>query len=66
MKIKELQKKSKKELKYLLEDSRKKLTDLRFKIFSKQLKNVRESFENPVRAVYNFIIYIKQLIDGWL
>jgi len=42
MKIKELQKRPKKELKYLLENSRKKLMDLRFKVSSRQLKNVRE------------------------
>lgn len=42
MKIKELREKTDKELKDLLLESREKLRDMRFKIASRQLKNVRE------------------------
>jgi large subunit ribosomal protein L29 len=42
MEIKELKKKSESDLHKLLNESREKLRDLRFKDASKQLKNVRE------------------------
>jgi ribosomal protein L29 len=42
MKTKELRDKNEKELKDLLVDNREKLRDLRFKIASRQLKNVKE------------------------
>ncbi len=42
MELKELKKKSEKELHKILAESRDKLRDLRFKDANKQLKNVRE------------------------
>jgi ribosomal protein L29 len=42
MKIKELKLKSENELKTLLNDSREKLREMRFKVAQRQLKNVRE------------------------
>lgn len=42
MKIKELRQKSTRELQVLLEQSQKKLSQLRFDLNSKKLKNVRE------------------------
>ena len=42
MKAKELRKKSRKELQALLNNLRKELAELRFKIAAKQLKNVRK------------------------
>ena len=42
MKIKELRDKTKEELKKLFSENKEKLRDLRFKVTSKQFKNVRE------------------------
>jgi large subunit ribosomal protein L29 len=42
MKIKELKQKSENELQKMLQESREKLREFRFKIASKQLKKVRE------------------------
>jgi large subunit ribosomal protein L29 len=42
MKILELRKKDRKELEKMVNDSRKKLSDLRFKFSSNQMKNVKE------------------------
>lgn len=42
MKIKELRGKSEKELKKLLQETREKLRDCRFRVAQKQFKNVRE------------------------
>ncbi len=42
MKTEELKSKSKNELETMIEDLRKKLSDLRFKFSSNQLKNVKE------------------------
>lgn len=42
MKIKELREKDKKELGELLIENREKLRDLRFKVVSKQFKNIKE------------------------
>ena len=42
MKIKELREKTKEELEKLLSESKEKLRDLKFKIISKQFRNVRE------------------------
>ncbi len=42
MDLKELKKKNEKELNQLLEESRDKIRDLRFKDANKQLKNIRE------------------------
>ncbi len=42
MKIKELREKNYEELKKLLSESKENLRDLKFKIISKQFKNVRE------------------------
>lgn len=42
MKIKELKQKNEIELKKLLADSREKLRDLRFRVASRQLKDVRQ------------------------
>ena len=46
MKIKELKEKTDEELNKLLQESREKLRDLRFKVESRQLKNVREIRKN--------------------
>jgi large subunit ribosomal protein L29 len=42
MKVQELRKKDKKELEKLVQDLRKKLSDLRFKFSANKLKNVKE------------------------
>lgn len=42
MKIKELREKEKKELEELLIENREKLRDLRFKVVSRQFKNIKE------------------------
>lgn len=42
MEIKEIRNKSLSELNHLLDDLRKKLDELKFKVFQNQLKNIRE------------------------
>ena len=58
MDIRELKIKSVAELKHLLEDSKNKLEELRFKAVQKQLKNIRE-----VRIVKKDISRILTLLD---
>lgn len=58
MKINELKQKSEAELKKLLQESREKLRELKFKIASKQLKKVRE-----VRSVKKLIAKILTLLN---
>ncbi|MFH1837966.1 MAG: 50S ribosomal protein L29 [Candidatus Kuenenbacteria bacterium] len=58
MKIKELKQKAETELQKLLQESREKLRELRFKIASKQLKKVRE-----VRNVKKLIAKILTLLN---
>ncbi|MBI4653278.1 50S ribosomal protein L29 [Candidatus Kuenenbacteria bacterium] len=58
MKIKELKQKSENELQKILQESREKMRELRFKIASKQLKKVRE-----VRNVKKLIAKILTLLN---
>ncbi len=58
MKIKELKQKSENELQKLLQESREKLRELKFKIASKQLKKVRE-----LRSVKKLIAKILTLLN---
>jgi large subunit ribosomal protein L29 len=58
MKIKELKQKSENELQKMLQESREKLREFRFKIASKQLKKVRE-----VRSVKKLIAKILTLLN---
>lgn len=58
MDLKELKTKTEKELKQLLNESRDKLRDLRFKDANKQLKNVRE-----IRVVKKTVAKILTLIN---
>lgn len=59
MEFKELKAKNEKELKQLLNESREKLRDLRFKDANKQLKNVRE-----IRAIKKTIAKTLTIING--
>jgi ribosomal protein L29 len=58
MEFKELKTKTEKELKQILNESREKLRDLRFKDANKQLKNVRE-----IRVIKKTIAKILTLIS---
>ena len=58
MELKELQTKKESELQKILAESREKLRDLRFKVASKQLKNVRE-----FRGVKKMIARIMTLLN---
>ncbi|MDO8592590.1 MAG: 50S ribosomal protein L29 [bacterium] len=58
MELKELKSKTDKELKQLLNESRDKLRDLRFKDANKQLKNVRE-----IRVVKKAIAKILTILN---
>ena len=59
MEFKELKSKTEPELKQLLNESRDKLRDLRFKDANKQLKNVRE-----IRVIKKTIAKVLTLING--
>jgi len=59
MEFKELKAKTEKELKQILNESREKLRDLRFKDANKQLKNVRE-----IRVIKKMIAKILTLIKA--
>jgi len=60
MELKELKLKTEKELKQILNESRDKLRDLRFKDANKQLKDVRE-----IRIVKKTIAVILTLLSGF-
>lgn len=59
MKYKELKEKSPVELKSLLKLSREKLRDLRFRVASKQLKNVREVREEK-KTIARILTLLKE------
>jgi len=59
MELKELKKKNEKELNQLLEESRDKIRDLRFKDANKQLKNIRE-----IRLVKKTVARILTLLNN--
>jgi len=59
MEFKELKAKTEKELKQILNESREKLRDLRFKDANKQLKNVRE-----IRVIKKTIAKVLTLINA--
>ena len=57
MKISELKDKPKQELELMLKDEHEKLRDLRFKLFSNKIKNIRE-----VRSTKKNIAWINTLL----
>ena len=59
MKTEELKSKSKNELETMIEDLRKKLSDLRFKFSSNQLKNVKE-MSNMKKEIARIFTIIKE------
>ncbi len=59
MEFKELKKKEEKDLHKILNESREKLRDLRFKDANKQLKNVRE-----IRKIKNVVAQILTLLNN--
>jgi large subunit ribosomal protein L29 len=59
MKVLELRKKDKKELEKMVQDSRKKLSELRFKFSSNKLKNVKE-ISNLRKEVARILTILKE------
>jgi large subunit ribosomal protein L29 len=59
MKASELRKKDKKELEKIVQESRKKLSDLRFKFSSNKLKNTKE-IDNIKKDVARILTILKE------
>lgn len=60
MNVKELRKRDKKELEKLVQDLKKKLSDLRFKFSSNKLKNVKEINQSK-KEVARILTILKEL-----